>query len=135
MLAKRTFISKYYRLAQSRHSRAARRDVSPSVDVDKSLRSAPRAESTVIQRESVLSERANSGVTKKQPKAKALSKAQRQRQQKGMEKAEMVVDQLEKKVDRSLTRGKSVKARRVCVAVDTPWGTGTKNGKTLTDVF
>ncbi|KAK5709638.1 hypothetical protein LTS12_028065 [Elasticomyces elasticus] len=98
--------------AQSRHSRAARRDVSPSVDVDKSLRSAPRAESTVIQRESVLSERANSGVTKKQPKAKALSKAQRQRQQKGMEKAEMVVDQLEKKVDRSLTRGKSVKARR-----------------------
>lgn len=52
-----------------------------------------------------------------------------------MEKAEMVVDQLEKKVGRSLTRGKSVKARRVCVAVDTPWGTEMKNGKTLTNVF
>lgn len=121
-LANEKVISKYHHLAQSRHSRAARREVSPSVDVDKSLRSAPRAESTVIQRESVLSERANAGVTKKQLKPKALSRAQRQRQQKGMERAEMVMDQLEKKVDNSVNRGKSVKARRVCVAVGTLWG-------------
>lgn len=79
--------------------------------------SAPRAESTVIQRESILSERANAGVTKKQSKPKSLSKAQRQRQQKGMERAEMVTDQLEKKVNESLNRGKTVKARRVCVTI------------------
>lgn len=79
--------------------------------------SAPRAESTVIQRDSILSERANAGVTKKQSKPKSLSRAQRERQQKGMERAEMVTDQLEKKVNKSLGRGKAVKARRVCVAI------------------
>ncbi|OJJ80397.1 Alb1 domain-containing protein [Aspergillus glaucus CBS 516.65] len=96
----------------SKHSRAARRDISPSANVDKSLLSAPRAETTVIQRDSILSERANAGISKKQPKPKNLSRAQRQRQQKGMEKAEMVVDQLENKVAKSVKRGNSVQARR-----------------------
>ncbi|BCR90006.1 Alb1 domain-containing protein [Aspergillus chevalieri] len=96
----------------SKHSRAARRDISPSADADKSLLSAPRAETTVIQRDSILSERANAGVSKKQSKPKNLSRAQRQRQKKGMERAEMVVDQLENKVAKSVKRGKNVQARR-----------------------
>lgn len=102
------------RIAQSRNSRAARREASPTVDIDKSLLSAPRAESTVFQRDSILSERANAGVTKKQPKRKNLSRTQHQRQKKGMERAEHVMDQLEKKVARSVNQGKTVKARKVC---------------------
>lgn len=101
------------RIAQSRNSRAARREASPTVDINKSLLSAPRAESTVFQRDSILSERANAGVTKKQPKRKNLSRTQHQRQKKGMERAEHVMDQLEKKVSRSVNQGKTVKARKV----------------------
>ncbi|BAE63072.1 ribosome biogenesis protein Alb1 [Aspergillus flavus] len=98
---------------QSKHSRAARRAASPSLDVDKSLTTLPRAEDTVIQRESILSDRANAGVAKKKSKAKALTKAQRARQQKGIERAENILDQLETKVEKSVKRGKTVKARRV----------------------
>ncbi|EAL91255.1 hypothetical protein KXW98_002620 [Aspergillus fumigatus] len=96
---------------KSIHSRAARRAASPSLDVDKSLTSLPRAENTVIQRESVLSERANAGVSKKS-KARAKTRAQRLRQQKGIERAEMVYSRLEKKVAKSVSRAKIVKARR-----------------------
>ncbi|PKX97661.1 Alb1 domain-containing protein [Aspergillus novofumigatus IBT 16806] len=96
---------------KSIHSRAARRAASPSLDVDKSLTSLPRAENTVIQRESVLNERANAGVSKKS-KAKAKTRAQRMRQQTAIERAEIVYSRLEKKVAKSVSRGKTVKARR-----------------------
>ena len=52
------------------------------------------------------------GIQKKQ-KQKRMSRAQRMRQQKGMDRAEAVLDQLEIKKARSLNRGKTVKARRV----------------------
>ncbi|BCR99472.1 Alb1 domain-containing protein [Aspergillus luchuensis] len=97
---------------QSKHSRAARRAASPSLDVDKSITSLPRAEETTVQRDSILSERANAGVSKKASKGKAKTRAQRLRQQKGVERAEAVMDQLEKKVVKSESRAKSVKARR-----------------------
>ncbi|PYH31829.1 Alb1 domain-containing protein [Aspergillus neoniger CBS 115656] len=97
---------------QSKHSRAARRAASPSLDVDKSITSLPRAEETTVQRDSILSERANAGVSKKSSKGKAKTRAQRLRQQKGVERAEAVMDQLEKKVVKSEGRAKSVKARR-----------------------
>ncbi|GKZ37483.1 hypothetical protein AbraIFM66950_009033 [Aspergillus brasiliensis] len=96
---------------QSKHSRAARRAASPSLDVDKSLTTLPRAEETTVQRDSILSERANAGISKKQSKSKAKSRAQRLRQQKGVERAEAVMDQLEKKVTKSVGRAKVVKAR------------------------
>ncbi|RHZ68031.1 hypothetical protein CDV55_101061 [Aspergillus turcosus] len=96
---------------KSIHSRAARRAASPSLDVDKSLTSLPRAENTVIQRDSVLNERANAGVSKKS-KAKAKTRTQRLRQQKGMERAEIVYSRLEKKVAKSVSRAKNVKARK-----------------------
>ncbi|RMJ22316.1 hypothetical protein PHISP_06813 [Aspergillus sp. HF37] len=97
--------------SQSAHSRAARRESSPSVDIDKSLTSLPRIESDV-QRDSVLAERVNAGVTKKKPKQKSKSRTQRLRQEKGSERAEIVMDQLEKKVAGSVKRGKTVNARR-----------------------
>lgn len=99
-------------LAPSKHSRAARRAASPSLDLDKSLASAPRVEEP-RQRDSVLADRANAGVMKKSSKPKAKTRAQKLRQQKGMERAEAVLDQMEIKVSKSLNRGKTVKARRV----------------------
>ncbi|PLB36834.1 Alb1 domain-containing protein [Aspergillus candidus] len=95
---------------QSVRSRAARRQASPSLDVDKSLKSLPRAEDTPVSRESVLTDRRNSGIMKKQ-KGKALTRAQKQRQMKGVERAEAVIDQMEIKVTRSSTRAKTIKAR------------------------
>lgn len=103
--------------AQSSKSRAARRQSSPSLDVDKSLATVPRLESEVIQRDSILADRANAGVTKKQAKPKPKSRSQRFRQQKGLERAEIVIDQLEKKVAGSVKRGKNVKSRRVCAGL------------------
>ncbi|PKY00082.1 hypothetical protein P168DRAFT_322540 [Aspergillus campestris IBT 28561] len=95
---------------QSVRSRAARRQASPSLDVDKSLKSLPRAEDTPVSRESVLTDRRNSGIMKKQ-KGKPLTRAQKQRQMKGVERAEAVIDQMEIKVSRSSTRAKNIKAR------------------------
>ncbi|KAL4802167.1 Alb1-domain-containing protein [Aspergillus unguis] len=96
----------------SKHSRAARRAASPSLDLDKSLTNLPRAEDTPIQRESVLMDRANAGVTKKQSKPKPKSRAQKLRQQKGMDRAEAIMDQHEIKVAKSNNRAKAVKNRR-----------------------
>ncbi|KAF9891800.1 hypothetical protein FE257_003281 [Aspergillus nanangensis] len=96
---------------QSKHSRAARRAASPSLDVDKSLTSLPRAEEPVRQRDSILAERENAGVIKKKSKPKAMSRAQKLRQQKGVQRAEAVENQLEIKVAKAVTRGKAIKAR------------------------
>ncbi|KAL2865106.1 Alb1 domain-containing protein [Aspergillus lucknowensis] len=98
--------------APSKHSRAARRAASPSLDIDKSLTSLPRAEKTVLHRESILTDRANSGISKKQSKPKVKSRAQRLRQQKGIDRAEAVMDQHEVKVAKSVNRAKTVKSRR-----------------------
>ncbi|RDW63172.1 Alb1 domain-containing protein [Aspergillus mulundensis] len=97
---------------QSKHSRAARRAASPSLDLDKSLANLPRPEDTPKPRESILADRANAGVTKKQSKAKPKSRAQRLRQQKGLERAEAVMDQHEIKLTKSNNRAKAVKNRR-----------------------
>ncbi|KGO75735.1 Ribosome biogenesis protein Alb1 [Penicillium italicum] len=96
---------------QSQRSRAARRAASPSLDLDKSVTSLPRAESPTTTRPSVLADRATSGIQKKQKNDK-ISRAQRLRQQKGMDRAEAVMDQLEIKKAKSVARGKTVNSRR-----------------------
>ncbi|KAJ5209849.1 hypothetical protein N7449_004228 [Penicillium cf. viridicatum] len=98
--------------SQSQRSRAARRAASPSLDLDKSVTSLPRAESPTTTRPSVLADRATSGIQKKQKKNDKVSRAQRLRQQKGMDRAEAVMDQLEIKKAKSLARGKTVNSRR-----------------------
>ncbi|KAJ5690019.1 hypothetical protein N7462_004411 [Penicillium macrosclerotiorum] len=92
------------------NTRAARRGASPSLDLDKSLTSLPRAESPTTHRPSLLAERASSGIQKKR-KDKKMSRAQRLRQQKGMDRAEAVLDQLEIKKAKSFDRAKNIKAR------------------------
>lgn len=94
--------------AASTHSRAARRAASPSVDLDRSLTSLPRPETPQIP-----SPHVNSGITKKKSKSKPKSRAQRLRQEKGLERAEIVMDQLEKKVNKSLERGRTINRRKV----------------------
>ncbi|KAM5444301.1 hypothetical protein MferCBS31731_000818 [Microsporum ferrugineum] len=97
--------------SKSAHSRAARREVSPSVNVDKSLTSLPRAERTSTSVPAVLGAQHNSGVSKKGKKPK--SRAQRLRQEKGLERAEVVLDKREKKVTKSVRKLSGVKARKV----------------------
>lgn len=75
--------------------------------------SLPRVEDANLPRDSILADRANAGVSKKQSKPRNKSRAQRQKQQKGIERAENVIDQMEKKVSDSVSRAKVVKARRV----------------------
>ena len=94
-------------------SRAARRVASPSDHLDISITSIPRAEKAPVQRPSILLERSNAGVSKKQAKEKPKSRAQRLRQKKGIERAEVVLDQMENKVSKSVNKGRTIKARRV----------------------
>lgn len=98
--------------AKSIHSRAARRAASPSLDVDKSITSLPRPETTVPVETHVLGAQHNSGVSKKN-KSKQKTRAQKLRQEKGLQRGENVTDKTEKKVANSVQRGKRVKARRV----------------------
>lgn len=62
---------------------------------------------------SVLASHTNAGISKRKPKTKLKSRAQRLRQQKGIERAEMVMDQVETKVSKSLAKAKKVNARKV----------------------
>lgn len=107
----------WFYLADSLHSRAARRETSPSADVDKSLKSMPRVETPTKQ--PVIN---HAGISKKKSKTKALTRAQKLRQQKGIERAESVMDQLETKISKSIGRAKAVNARRVrkCIWVFVP---------------
>ncbi|KAK6384534.1 uncharacterized protein PV06_08683 [Exophiala oligosperma] len=89
-------------------SRASKRATSPSIDVDKSLREAPRASSPTP----LLAPRPNSGVTKAKRKQKPLTKGQRRRHEKGLARAEVVQAQLSKKVDDAGSRSKKRRDRK-----------------------
>ncbi|OJD13459.1 hypothetical protein AJ78_06093 [Emergomyces pasteurianus Ep9510] len=95
--------------SKSIHSRAAKRAVSPT---DTSLfKSLPRLDPTPTVKPHVLSAQHNAGITKKS-KSKQMSRAQRRRQEKGLERAELVMDKTEKKIAKSVGRAKVVKDRR-----------------------
>ncbi|KAK3077604.1 hypothetical protein LTS18_009793, partial [Coniosporium uncinatum] len=93
---------------KSLHSRAARREASPSLNLDKSLKNIPPPSnaSSIPNLHAV-----HSGAITKPRKNKPLSRQKRIRQQKGIERADIVNDQLEKKVEKSLKRLKVVKER------------------------
>ncbi|KAJ9665685.1 hypothetical protein H2201_004169 [Coniosporium apollinis] len=91
----------------SLNSRAARREASPSLNLDKSLKTMkPPSDS----RPSVLAPQ-NAGITKKSKKSKPMSRAQRLRHEKTMENAERDMDKHERKVERSKGRGRRVQER------------------------
>ncbi|PNS19336.1 hypothetical protein CAC42_2513 [Sphaceloma murrayae] len=90
----------------SLHSRAARRETSPSLNVDKSILNAePPTKEKAVNHASIYA-----GISKKK-KGKPLTRQQRLRQEKGMERAEQNLDKLSKKVADSHFREKKVKTR------------------------
>ncbi|MCJ1474813.1 hypothetical protein MMC13_003473 [Lambiella insularis] len=97
--------------AKSVHSRAAKRASSPSIDLDKSLKNLKPPRPSSISNPGVLSVHHGAGVTKRKGKGKPLSRQQRLRQEKGIERAEVVIDKKERKVERSTVRGKAVNER------------------------
>jgi hypothetical protein len=98
--------------APSVRSRAAKRASSPSIDLDKSLKNAkPPAKSGKTQ---IPAHYHESGVTKKAKRGRQKSSKAYKRQMKGLERAEIVSEKLEKKLEGSIKRGKNVKDRRAC---------------------
>lgn len=53
----------------------------------------------------------------KKKKQKPLTRQQRLRREKGIDRAEQVMDQMETKVDKSKGKGRMVQGRRVCFMV------------------
>ncbi|KAI9718082.1 MAG: hypothetical protein M1812_004340 [Candelaria pacifica] len=93
-------------------SRSAKRASSPSLNLDKSLKQAKPPPSSSSYRHSVLSAHHDGGISKKSKKVKPISRQQRRRQEKGIERAEAVMDKTEKRVVRSIGRQRVVKNRR-----------------------
>jgi hypothetical protein len=99
------------------HSRAARRAVSPSLNLDKSAKKPAHTtrDSASPSRPSRVNPHAlaakDAGIQKKQKKGSNMTRAQRLRYQKGLERAEENMEKLEKKRMKSVGREKKIKDR------------------------
>ncbi len=78
------------------------------MDIDRSLKEAPRASDATP----VLAARPNGGITKAKKKVKPMKRGQRARQERGLARAEVVMDRLAKKVDSVQSREKKRRERR-----------------------
>ena len=98
--------------APSKHSRAARRATSPSINTDKSLKNARPPPVSVSHRPSILGLHAAAGVSKKKSGRKAIQSAKaKRRMDKSQDRAEQVMERTEKKVARSRGKAKTIKER------------------------
>jgi len=95
------------------HSRAAKRASSPSINTDKSLKSVKPPADGPNHRPSILAIHQGAGVVKRSKKGRTMSTKARRRQEKGLERAEAVMDKTEKKVAKSIGKERTVKERRV----------------------
>ena len=95
------------------HSRAAKRASSPSIDTDKSLKNVQPPTESKSHRPSVLAVHQSAGVSKKAKNGRksVLSAKAKRRQERGMDRAEVVMDRTEKKVQKSKVRARSVQDR------------------------
>jgi hypothetical protein len=96
--------------AVSTRSRAARREASPSMNLDKSITSVKAPKDT----NEHYSGAYDAGVSKK-TKQKPMTRAQRMRKEKGLERAEANVDIFHTKKAKSFVRAKRIDDRRVCI--------------------
>lgn len=94
----------------SKHSRAARRATSPSINVDKSVKELKPSRDPIL-RPSVLAARESSGVSKKKSQGRKMSARARRRHERGMQMAEAVLERTSVKVERSKGRGRAVQDR------------------------
>jgi hypothetical protein len=95
--------------AVSTRSRAARREASPGINLDKSITS----EKTTKESSEFYSGAHDAGISKKK-KQKPLTRAQRMRKEKGLERAEANMDVFHTKKQKSFVRAKRIDDRRVC---------------------
>ncbi|MCJ1313952.1 hypothetical protein MMC25_007632 [Agyrium rufum] len=106
------------------HSRASKRQPPPpdsslvkekgtsnANDIDDDVSIKTKTKTRPLSHPLALAPHANNGITKKKSKGKPLSRQQRLRLEKGLERAEVNLDKLESKVERSLGRNKRVKDR------------------------
>ncbi|EJT74058.1 hypothetical protein GGTG_07907 [Gaeumannomyces tritici R3-111a-1] len=100
--------------APSKHSRAARRATSPSIDTDKSLKNVKPPAEPANQRPAVLAAQHGAGVGKKGKSGrKAIpSSRARRRHEKGMDRAEAVMDRTLSKIEKSKGQARTVQSRR-----------------------
>ncbi|KAG6356619.1 hypothetical protein INS49_014493 [Diaporthe citri] len=100
--------------APSIHSRAARRATSPSINTDKSLKDARPPPESVDARPSVLGLHQNAGVTKKSKRGRkaVLSTRARKRHERGLERAEEIVDRTSNKVLKSKKAAANIAGRK-----------------------
>ncbi|KAH0602835.1 uncharacterized protein H6S33_008485 [Morchella sextelata] len=116
-------INKPKQKAPSDRTRAARRQASPSLGLDKSLATLPRAsDDPVLTNKEATAKKVgdavlratlgDSGVKKRKRGGKEASRRQKERMEKAVGKAEAVMERLDKKRGDSMKRGKVVKDRR-----------------------
>ncbi|MCJ1411301.1 hypothetical protein MMC19_005389 [Ptychographa xylographoides] len=110
-MAKTAKLKKNATTSQSIHSRAAKRASLPSINLDKSLRDVKPPTNSAVPHPPFLSTHHGAGIVKKKGKGKALSRQQRLRREKGLERAEAVMDKTERKLQRSSVKVKVVKER------------------------
>ncbi|KKY36285.1 hypothetical protein UCDDA912_g03729 [Diaporthe ampelina] len=100
--------------APSIHSRAARRATSPSINTDKSLKDVRPPPESLDSRPSVLGLHQNAGVAKKTKRGRkaVLSTRARKRYERGLERAEEIVDRTSNKVLKSKKAAANVAGRK-----------------------
>ncbi len=81
--------------------------------MDKSLKNVKPPTEGINHRPAILALHHGAGVSKKTKKSRQLSTKRRKRQERGLERAGLVLDKLEKKVSSSLGKEKVIKNRRV----------------------
>lgn len=99
--------------APSVHSRAARRATSPSINTDKSLKDV-QPPSDVNNRPSVLGIHQSAGVSKKAKRGRksVLSTKARRRHERGLERAEEIVDRTALKIQKSKRSAAEIASRK-----------------------
>ena len=113
LLTVHLYLSLTPHIEASVHSRAAKRASSPSIDLDKSLKNVKLPTDSKGHRPSVLAIHQGAGVTKKSKNGRksVLSTKAKRRQEKGLDRAEAVMDKKEKKIEKSRGRAKNVQDR------------------------
>jgi len=100
-------------LGASIHSRAVRRATSPGIDTDKSLKEVQPPAESKSNRPSILAAHQGAGVTKrsKNGRKSVLSAKAKRRHEKGLDRAEAVMDKKVTRVEKSRGRARTVQER------------------------
>jgi Alb1 len=107
-------LSKLIPVGPSIRSRAARKATSPSIDTDKSLKDIKPPPESVDYRPAILAAHHGAGIIKKSKNGRkaVLSSKARRRHEKSMDRAEVVLGRVAKKIERSRGQAKSIQSRK-----------------------